>query len=428
MNNRHLRNDLSEWIIHFVHDRKYKDDLYSLAETTEMEFGSRMHIPCYFDEDGTSHDLTDKYLDEEFPIDEEAKAFDILRKIIHDGYIKSGWSFRNYSPTIYGPYSAVCFTEMPLHALIQYAKNRGDWSGYVGNYGIAFKRKELYAAGARPVIYGLSILHKEAEDDTDRNFGKGLRCLSENTGIGLSEQYRYVYTNLASPKPTDWMHEREWRWPLNKADKFSMPGMPFLLADRLDMGFTEVLIIVSTDEECEDVRQQLKNQYDSGCRNCGLDYKKSLIPAIKIISLESLSSNNVDLSRVRIEDITFYQTNVNVLIPVSENTRQRVLTAYAEAEKVCNDTINQYLKDHPGYVAPYMNWGYAYVCISEITEITQALQNERKASTFADGEYIMRIGEYHGPDVDLCALGAKAAADFLSETLGQYFYIKIQPD
>lgn len=129
MAQRQNRSDLSDWVIHFVHDRIEKDDLYAMAELTKEEYGTRMQIPCYFDKDGNPHDLTDEYADNEFPIDDDATAFAILKKILHDGFFRSGWSLRNDNPTIYGPYSAVCFTEMPLHALIQYAKDRGAMSG-----------------------------------------------------------------------------------------------------------------------------------------------------------------------------------------------------------------------------------------------------------------------------------------------------------
>ena len=128
----------------------------------------------------------------------------ILKKILHDGYIKSGWSLRNFVPTIYGPKSAVCFTEMPLYALVDYAKTRRI-SGYVGNYGIAFRRNELFAAGARNVIYGLSTAHLEAEVDEKGIFQGRLLSVKE-TGIGTQEQYRYVATNLVKGDSLSLIH------------------------------------------------------------------------------------------------------------------------------------------------------------------------------------------------------------------------------
>ena len=42
-NNRE-RLDLTEWIIHFIHDRKPEDDISSLADIAELEGRQRMSI------------------------------------------------------------------------------------------------------------------------------------------------------------------------------------------------------------------------------------------------------------------------------------------------------------------------------------------------------------------------------------------------
>ena len=80
---------------------------------------------------------------------------------------------------------------MPLYALMHYA----DWRATpdrVSRYGIAFKRDELFEAGARSVIYGLSSDHREVD------FRRGpFRLLYPECGIGIKEQYRYICTNTA---------------------------------------------------------------------------------------------------------------------------------------------------------------------------------------------------------------------------------------
>ena len=144
--NKNIRNrlDLSDWVIHFVHQRQSDDNPQDLQEIAELEgFDGNLRLPDYYDDKGNGHYILTPYEENEYWIDENADALDVLLKIPHDGYIHSGWSLRNCIPTIYGPKSAVCFTEMPLYALVQYAKFRGEYSGYVGNYGIAFRRKEI---------------------------------------------------------------------------------------------------------------------------------------------------------------------------------------------------------------------------------------------------------------------------------------------
>ena len=216
-NNRE-RLDLTEWIIHFIHDRKPEDDISSLADIAELEgYTGDMRLPDYYDEYGNGKYVISREEENEYSIEEDAPALEVLKKILHDGYIKSGWSLRNLIPTIYGPKSAVCFTEMPLYALIDYAKSR-ETSGYVGRHGIAFRRNELYAAGARPVIYGLSSPYVETDKD-EKGIYQGRLLSIKDTGIGIQEQYRYVSTNLTKEynpkhKPIDWTHEREWRWAL----------------------------------------------------------------------------------------------------------------------------------------------------------------------------------------------------------------------
>ena len=420
------RLDLSDWIIHFIHDRKSTDDLYVMAEFAKQETGEDYSIVSMFDENGNAVNLSDEYREEEYRIAEDEPAFGVLQKIIHDGYIHSGWSLRNFNPTIYGPFSATCFTEMPLHGLIKYAKDRGSWSGYVGNYGIAFKRSELFQAGARPVIYGLSSIHEEAKQG-DSNYGHGWRCLASRCGIGLEEQYRYVYTNLGAAKSTDWMHEREWRWALNNKESF-LDGMPFLLSAEWGYQFSEIIIIVSKDEEQHEILEQLKIMYDAGGRECGMDYNLNLVAAAKVLSLESFANANIDLENVRIEDVPMLQIPVQTSIPVREEVRLKVIKVVDEAQKVFNDAVDEYLAANPCYVTPEFNFGTAMVHTYDVTEVTQAMVNERLIATYGDGRYCMHIGRYICDDLSLEEIGARAAADFLTKELGQDFGIHIVYD
>lgn len=425
--NKYNRLDMSEWVIHFVHDRKSEDDLYAMRDISKLEDPDvNFVIPSYYDENGVAHDLTDEY-DDEWPVAEDATAFDILQKIIHDGFIRSGWSMRDLMPTVYGPYSAVCFTEMPLYGLIEYARFRGKLSGYVGNYGIAFLRKELFDAGARQVIYGLSTDYKEAEDATDSYFGRGMRCLSDKCGIGLEEQYRYVSTNLGKGKRIDWTHEREWRWPLKGSD-FGVNGMPFLLAKEWGYQFSQIVIIVSNDDEQREILDQLKNMYDSGGRNCGIGYNMSLLPAVRVLSLETLAKSKLKTDFVRIEDVPTLQAEVKTRIPVSEKTRRLVDAAMKEVSKVHDDAIDNYMKQNPDYKTPQFNWGSAYVYTWGNTEVTQALLDAGIASTYADGNYMFKVGRSVFDDMDLEIIGARAAADYLRAKLKQGFNVYEYPD
>ena len=105
-----MRVDLSEWIVHFVHRRNPSYQQYD-----EEEEGEILTQPLQYEKNKEPLYASewDRY-DEQYPIEPDAMPFSVLLKILHDGYIRAGWSIRNGKPTIYGPTPAVCFTEMPL--------------------------------------------------------------------------------------------------------------------------------------------------------------------------------------------------------------------------------------------------------------------------------------------------------------------------
>ena len=159
--------------------------------------------------------------DSEYPIEPDGTARQVLLKILDDGHIRATWSFRNGRPTIYGHSAAVCLTEMPLGALLQYAKKRPD---AVSPYAISVLRHEAFAAGARPAIYGCTMPHSERTTD---GFW---RELDESCGIAVHEQYRYVATRLDGVRPIDWTHERE--WALARLQRRTQRSRPTNLAER----------------------------------------------------------------------------------------------------------------------------------------------------------------------------------------------------
>ena len=150
------RFDLTEWALHFVHD---------YDEANQPDHEAIHHPRCgsipYHEDEQRNFDFESwEHSDAHYHLGADPSAMNVLRKIIFDGHIRASWAFRNGRPTIYGPRAAVCFTEMPLYALVDYAKRRRNES--VHTYAIGVKKKELFAAGGRPVLYGLSGPHREA--------------------------------------------------------------------------------------------------------------------------------------------------------------------------------------------------------------------------------------------------------------------------
>lgn len=414
------RIDLTDWVIHFVHNRIPSDSIENIYTTVD---DGEFVVPSYFTQDGTPQFISESMIDEEWPLAENAKAFDVLTKIIHDGYIRSGWSFRNGKPTVYGPTSAVCFTEMPLGSLISYANNRGK---YVETYGIALKKKELFKYGGRPVIYGLSTKHQEA-DDIDPNYSKGLRVLSSKVDIGLKEQYRYVTTNLNEPSRIDWTHEREWRWPLIDS-KFGVNGLPVLLDEDYIIQFSDIIIIVSTLDEKKSMLELLKNMYDSGQTNLGYGYNLNLIKSAKVISIEELRLVGGDISKIKIEDISFSSLSRIHEFEVSKDIKEFVNHVWEEAREIAFEAASKYLATAYNNI-DYGPAGFSNVYTVEQSEITQALVDLKIAHSFADGRYVLfGLRECMVQSIDVHEAGAKAAAEYLTEQLGIKFLVHSRLD
>ncbi len=161
----------------------------------------------------------------------QVAARDILLKILSESLLRPGWASRTTvgsgvtNRTVFGPRPAVCFTEQPVGALLKYVAVRP----MATPFGVLVHKKDAFADGALPVIYGLDLA-RELEP-SDPGFVAGHRTL-DPTELSLDEQYRYVVFTLhrfGSPHPIDWTHEREWRWssqPRGHAisDCFALPG------------------------------------------------------------------------------------------------------------------------------------------------------------------------------------------------------------
>lgn len=414
------RKDLSNWIIHFVHRRNPEND--PLEFSYDFEDLEYIPFPDSFTYEGEPIFLTEKYEEDDYPLEPDAYAFGVLKKILHDGIIKTGWSYRKGNPTIYGPKSAACFTEMPLYALIEYAKNRRDENS-IEPYGIAFLKPELFEAGARPVIYGLSGKHQEAKE-TDANFGIGLRSLSTECGIGLREMYRYVYTNINSQRLIDWTHEREWRWAdLDK--RFEFPGLPFI-AENESFTFSKIIVIVKTKEEAEDIIDHLQNLYHSKSTNFERMYDLKVISNTAVLAIEDLAGMEFDLESVKLDDLPISTIPQIQKIEVRPETYELVKKAIEEAGKIAYQESEKKFKEI-GDVGP-CGW-YKIITYESNSEITQALIDLEIAHSYGKGDYTLYgIKSYPAQDIAVSEPGSEAAAKYLTEVLGQPFYTEIRWD
>ena len=422
------RIDLSDWIIHFVHDR----DLNHYPE------GLDLPLPFCFDEMGKPliHDLDEIAYDDQlahendlylpYVLEPDARAYSVLKRILFDGYIKSGWSFRRGRATIYGSKSAVCFTEMPLYALLSYASKRNN-SSSVETYGIALRKQELFRAGGRPVIYGLSGMHKE-DYVNDPHTRRGFRCLSSSCGIALHEQYRYVAMNLDKDRCIDWTHEREWRWA-DVREKYEVPGLPIWIKNE-NLKLSQILVIVRESHEAEDFINSVKTRYDEQVNVYDSTYDRESLKNTVVVSLEEIEQKLSGSSIIRLEDLPLKRfSHITPKTPsteILEKVKQALEEAKEEAQKAARHDRDVARRVKQGYIADVC--GFATVVTYEAnTEITDALINLGCASSYdGEGYYIYEVTS--GIDTEqslrVAEAAAHAAAQKLSELLGQSFSIR----
>lgn len=412
------RQDLSNYVIHFIHGRNPENELLEYSYVAEDD---EYTIPDSFTLEGKPIRLTNKYEEDDYGFPENADALDVLKKILHDGIIKTGWSFRGNKPTIYGPKSAACFTEMPLYALIQYSQLRNSIKD-IEPYGIAFLKNEIFAAGARPVIYGLSGKHIEAKK-ADGNFGKGLRTLSEECGLGLKEMYRYVYTSFSKEKNISWMHEREWRWA-DTNEKFDYAGMPFFTAND-HINFSRIIIIVKTAEERDEILKHLTHLIHSKSTNFEREYDLKAIARAYVLAIEDLDSINGDISAVKLDDLPLHSIPRPPKIIVSNTIYDKVKETIEAAGKICYDTSKKKYEERGDRDIAGICSIVTYVRNSEVT---QALIDLDIAHSFGKDEYVIYLKSYPVQSLGVIEAGYNAAADFLTTELGQSFSVNSRWD
>ena len=184
------RKDITNWLIHFTKDISAENELDVFLSNEYLEI----------DKGEQELDMTNQYPYGIF----KYSAFEVLKIILLECGIRYGYSFRNHKTTLYGGEPVICFTEMPIKSLIDYAKKRNSESN--SSIGIAIKKSDAYKYGARPVIYGLAQSQStkyEVNTDTCRIIKASI--------FPLAEQFRLVPLNLDGKQKIDWTHEREWR-------------------------------------------------------------------------------------------------------------------------------------------------------------------------------------------------------------------------
>lgn len=408
-----MRYDHTDWLIHFVRDRVPEQDFPGESEEEAGSFQGG-------------------------EVDADAGAFEVLQAIVRLGGITPGYSFRKGMTTIYGGKPAICVTEMPLYSFAEYAKSRKA-ADKVSAYGIAILKSEFYEAGGRPVIYGLS------NDSPKYKVNTPYRRIYEDSVLPECEQYRYVaYNPTKIGRWIDWSHEREWRWIVQDAEADEVwvqdyngmygptPALP-VFKGRLDgRPFTNVCIIVWTEDEAEEIRQSLTGFYLAGSNNYGTPFDRALIEASRIIVLQDvidLVENGGDLKAQTIEGLE----RASLLQPIAiaeepSDAEERIGVAFQKARAAAKAAINLFQSKN-GLGSGWC--GFAHATTQDVTNAyVQYLLNKRLATGPYDGRvWIDFPRDYpRSQSMDYQEVGCRAAATVLSEELGIQVYCETRPD
>lgn len=406
-----MRHDHTSWLIHFVRNR-----------IPEQDFPGESEVECEY------------FVNEELECD--ADAFQVLRTIVRLGGLYPGYSFRSGRTTIYGGKPAVCVTEMPLYSFASYVSERGN-AGCVSAYGIAFLKSELFEAGGRPVIYGLSSEMLEYDENTP------CRRVFKESVLPISEQYRYVAYNPSGDKWIDWSHEREWRWVPKDAEKDTVcglrgdgtfdanPGLPLFLGKENDGYFSKLCIIVWTEEEARKIQELLTGLYFSGANDYDTPFSRALILNSFIIVLEKVVSqveieHNLNAQTIEgLQEADLTTTIITTNPPY--NAKELINTAIKKAKEAGKKAAEEYKDTHDDFG---VYCGFASVVTHEISNpLVQYMLKEGIATAFDGYICITVYGDWDSsPSMDYQEYIYTAVANSLQNELGFDAYMISRPD
>ena len=123
-------------------------------------------------------------------------AFDVLKEILTSGVIRSSLGY------VKGNRPVVCFSEIPLSSIREYAKppNEDDNIRKYRMYGVMLSKSAVFQLGGRPVIY-----------------------LPDAEGTWIPDEHKWRHVRFEHGQ-IDFTHEREWRM-LGDLDLRQVPGL-----------------------------------------------------------------------------------------------------------------------------------------------------------------------------------------------------------
>jgi hypothetical protein len=405
------RDDMTDWLIHFTKDINVNDQVDVYVEV--------------FNEESNEIEYELDYTNQFLPGISNYSAFDCIKKIINECGIRYGYSFRNGITTLYGGGPVICLTEMPLLSLIKYAKTR--YKKAVSTYGIAVLKKDAFRFGARPVISGLS-------KGIDFSFIENTetRRIIQPAILPLNEQYRLVPLNLNDRNPIDWTHEREWRIKRKNDIKDvitveyenQFAEIEVLNIFDNDNSFEEIILILNTSEEANEIFDMVLTLKDSGENNLGVSFNPN---SISILVLENLQKREKPIKRI--EDINkedFFKVELPNLLEEEKLKLQKVIetaktlvTQKAEVDFRANTKLR--VDSNEDYVDSAGN--SSIKCNDPRNKYLRGLIELGIAFPFGGGYIINAVGAHEfSQSITFNEFMAKRVCDYLNKELAEIFY------
>ena len=308
--------------------------------------------------------------------DEPLSPFFLMRNAVRQGRLWATWSVRSNRRTIYGPDPAVCFTDMPIAAFVEAGLARAARGEAMSPYGLILPKRAVFAEGARPVIYALS------GGISVTNQPDGGRLIDAHQ-LPLGEQYRYVTYDPTAPRPIDWTHEREWRWPLRDAPPPDpeQDGLPPDIEDlhglELDQpGLAGLGAIVKTSRQAEQLVYDILTKIDRGdIDETQYDFVLALDALSSVADLRDRAALEAAIDAARIDLSSFFQVRKSRAKAVGAEVVHLVRDVEADAEP-----------------AEYGEFGGCWLWITDTThEVTRALLRVGEITVTRVGKYLVKL-------------------------------------